>query len=162
MTRILGIDPGVARMGYGIIEVGKGDPVALGYGCVKTDKDTLKEKRLEQIHRELMRIIGEYSPHIMATELLFFSKNAKTAIVIGEARGVILLAAAQCSIPIQEYTPLQVKDSLSGYGRSSKSDVREMVMLHLGMEKFKGNDDAADALAVALCHLFNDGMGAMR
>jgi crossover junction endodeoxyribonuclease RuvC len=162
MTRILGIDPGMARMGYGVIDMKNGSPVALCYGCVKTDKDTLKEKRLEHIHRELLKIIEEFSPSIMATELLFFSKNAKTAITIGEARGVILLAAAQSSIPIQEYTPLQVKGSLSGYGHASKSDVREMVMLHLRMEQFKGNDDAADALAVALCHLFYGETGDVR
>jgi len=98
----------------------------------------------------------------MAQELLFFNKNTKTALLVGEARGVILLAAAQHSLEGHEYTPLQVKESLSGYGRASKEEVQELVQLHLHIEKFKGNDDAADALAIALCHLFYLETGAIR
>jgi crossover junction endodeoxyribonuclease RuvC len=152
--KILGIDPGTARMGFGVVEKLGSSLRALGFGCIKTDKDERREKRLQIIHEELHKVIKEYRPDMMAQELLFFSKNAKTALLVGEARGVILLAASQNLLEVHEYTPLQVKESLSGYGRASKSEVQELVQLHLNIEKFKGNDDAADALAIALCHIF--------
>ena len=152
--RILGIDPGTARMGYGIIDINGGKPQAVDFGCITTHKDEKREIRLKILYDELCRIITTYRPDVLSQELLYFSKNAKTALLVGEARGVTLLAAAKNGLPVKEYTPLQVKDSLTGYGRSSKSEIKEMVKLQLGMEKFKGNDDAADALAIALCHLF--------
>lgn len=160
--KILGIDPGTARMGYGIVEQVNGEVKPLGFGCIKTHKDERREKRLQIIHHELHRIIEEFKPDMMAQELLFFNKNTKTALLVGEARGVILLAAAQHSLEVHEYTPLQVKESLSGYGRASKEEVQELVQLHLHIEKFKGNDDAADALAIALTYLFYLETGAIR
>ncbi|MDQ7822491.1 MAG: crossover junction endodeoxyribonuclease RuvC [Candidatus Eremiobacteraeota bacterium] len=159
---ILGIDPGTARTGYGVISSKNGTIEAVAYGCIKTDKDTPREQRLAILHRALLEVIEEQRPDVMAQELLFFNKNTKTALLVGEARGVILLAAAQSSLPVKEYTPLQVKGSLAGYGRASKSDVKEVVKLHLGLEKIKGSDDVADALATALCHLFHLETGDIR
>lgn len=160
--RILGIDPGTARTGYGLIDVKNGQAAAVGFGCIKTDKDERKEKRLQILYEELSEVIEKYKPDILSQELLFFCKNAKTAILVGEARGVILLAASQNHLPVWEYTPMQVKDSIAGSGKASKSEVKEMVKLHLQMETFRGNDDAADALAIALCHLFHDSTGEIR
>lgn len=154
--RILGIDPGTARTGYGVVDaLDTGvQPVTVTYGCICTNKDTVKEKRLQILHEKISELLSVHHPDVMAQELLFFSKNSKTAMVVGEARGVILLAAAQSNVPVCEYTPLQVKGSLSGYGRSSKDEIREMVKLHLGLSAIRSTDDAADALAIALCHLF--------
>jgi len=152
--RILGIDPGTARTGYGVVDALDTGVQSVVYGCICTDKNTAKEKRLQILHEKVSELLSTHRPDVMAQELLFFSRNSKTAMVVGEARGVILLAAAQSNVPVCEYTPLQVKGSLSGYGRSSKDDIREMVKLHLGLSTIRGTDDAADALAIALCHLF--------
>jgi len=152
--RILGIDPGTARTGYGVVDALDSGVQSVTYGCICTDKNTAKEKRLQILHEKVSELLSMHHPDVMAQELLFFSKNSKTAMVVGEARGVILLAAAQSNVPVCEYTPLQVKGSLSGYGRSSKDEIREMVKLHLGLSAIRSTDDAADALAIALCHLF--------
>ncbi|MHC9537966.1 MAG: crossover junction endodeoxyribonuclease RuvC [Vulcanimicrobiota bacterium] len=152
--RILGIDPGTARTGYGVVDALDTGVQSVTYGCICTDKNTAKEKRLQILHQKVSELLSVHHPDVMAQELLFFSKNSKTAMVVGEARGVILLAAAQSNVPVCEYTPLQVKGSLSGYGRSSKDEIREMVKLHLGLSAIRSTDDAADALAIALCHLF--------
>ncbi|MGV8119359.1 MAG: crossover junction endodeoxyribonuclease RuvC [Candidatus Xenobiia bacterium LiM19] len=152
--RILGIDPGTARTGYGVVDALDTGVQSVTYGCICTDKNTTKEKRLQILHEKVSELLSVHHPDVMAQELLFFSKNSKTAMVVGEARGVILLAAAQSNVPVCEYTPLQVKGSLSGYGRSSKDEIREMVKLHLGLSAIRSTDDAADALAIALCHLF--------
>ncbi len=160
--RILGIDPGTARTGYGVVDVLDSGVKSVAYGCICTEKGTAKEKRLQTLHEKVSELMTIHHPDVMAQELLFFSKNSKTAMVVGEARGVILLAAAQSNVPVCEYTPLQVKGSLSGYGRSSKDEVREMVKLHLGLSAIRSTDDAADALAVALCHLFYTETGAFQ
>lgn len=160
--RILGIDPGTARCGFGVVDAHGTGVTTVTYGCICTDKNTAKEKRLQLLHEKICELVATHRPDVMAQELLFFNKNSKTAMVVGEARGVILLAAAQNDLPVCEYTPLQVKDSLSGYGRSSKDEIREMVKLHLGLSTIRGTDDAADALAIALCHLFHTETGAFR
>lgn len=150
--KILGIDPGTATTGYGIIEIKNGFVKSLEYGCIKTSAGTEKSKRLEIIYRSLTEIIKKFSPEIIAVEKLFFSKNVKTALSVGEARGIVLLAAAQNKLKLYEYTPLQVKMVLSGYGKASKGQIKEMVKIHLALDEVPRSDDAADALAIALCH----------
>lgn len=149
---ILGIDPGIAVTGYGIIETN--GPSCLGYGAIKTDKNEKKEIRLCSIHREIDALIRKFNPEAVVIELLFFNRNTKTALTVGEARGIALLAAGQNGLPVFEYTPLQVKESLTGYGRAEKEQVREMVQDHLSLETPPTPIDASDALAIALCHLF--------
>ena len=128
--KILGIDPGTARTGYGVIKSNNDEVEALDFGCICTSKEEPKEKRLAIIHQELLQLIKTHRPDIMAQELLFFNRNTKTALQVGEARGVILLAAALKNLPIREYTPLQVKDSLTGYGRASKKEVKVVILSH--------------------------------
>lgn len=157
---VLGIDPGTASLGWGIIK--RTEEVAYkveAYGCIKTDKSNLFSRRLEEIHRELSKIIKKYEPDIAAVEQLFFAKNVKTAISVGEARGVAILAAAQANLAVAEYTPLQVKQSLVGYGRAEKKQMQKMLKVLLGLEDIPKPDDAADALAIALCHLNSERMG---
>ncbi len=156
---ILGIDPGTARTGYGFIKIDGDKPSIISCGCITTSKEETKSARLAIVHKELMRLLSECRPDIMAIELLFFNKNTTTALTVGEARGVILLAAELNRIPLKEYTPLQVKESLSGYGRASKQEIKEMVKIHLGIDKIKGPDDVADALAIAICHFFHSSLG---
>lgn len=151
---ILGIDPGTARTGYGFIEADGDNLSAVSFGCITTPKEATKSERLALLHSQLLDLIKEYKPQELAVEMLFFNKNTMTALTVGEARGVILLAAELNKVPVSEYTPLQVKESLSGYGRASKQEVKEMVKVHLGLEKIKGPDDVADALAIAICHSF--------
>ncbi len=157
---IIGIDPGIERLGYGIIEKQKSknkNLVVLDYGCITTSPVLKIEERLKKIHTDLSKIIKKYQPTIMAVESLFFFKNLKTAISVSQARGVILLTAADYKIPICEFTPLQVKMTIVGYGRAEKKQVQEMVKKFLNLEKFdskKNNrkkDDAFDALGVAIC-----------
>jgi len=157
---VLGIDPGTATLGWGIIK--RTEEVAYkveAYGCIKTDKSNLFSRRLEEIHRELSRIIKKYEPDIAAVEQLFFAKNVKTAISVGEARGVAILAAVQANLAVAEYTPLQVKQSLVGYGRAEKKQMQKMLKVLLGLKDIPKPDDAADALAIALCHLNSERMG---
>lgn len=157
---VLGIDPGTASLGWGIIK--RTEEVAYkveAYGCIKTDKSNLFSRRLEEIHRELSKIIKKYEPDVAAVEQLFFAKNVKTAISVGEARGVAILAAVQANLAVAEYTPLQVKQSLVGYGRAEKKQMQKMLKVLLGLEDIPKPDDAADALAIALCHLNSERMG---
>lgn len=147
---ILGIDPGLAIVGWGIIKK-KGDKIScLDYGCIKTNKKPLPQ-RLAEIHENLKKIIKKYKPDEIAVEELFFAKNAKTAFMVGQARGVILLTASQLKIPVSEVTPLQVKQSLTTYGRADKQQVQKMVKILLDLKEVPKSDDAADALAVAIC-----------
>ncbi len=151
---VLGIDPGIATLGWGIIN--RTEEVTYkveAYGCIKTDKSTLFSRRLEEIHKKLSKIIKKYEPDIAAIEQLFFVKNVKTAISVAEARGVAILAAAEANLPVAEYTPLQVKQSLVGYGRAEKKQMQKMLKILLGLKDMPKPDDAADALAIALCHL---------
>lgn len=148
---ILGIDPGFGRVGYGIIENSGKDWKAVAYGCIETPTSDPFVDRLAEMHKRLVKIIKEYKPSRMAVEDLFFFKNLKTAIKVGEARGVILLTAVENNLPVDEFTPLQVKQAMTGYGRAEKGQMQKMVALILGIKEKIKSDDAADALAVALC-----------
>ncbi len=153
--KILGIDPGIARTGWGIVETKNGELRTENFGCIETDKGVALEERLRAVHEEISRIITEEKPNAFAIEDLFFNTNAKTALVVGQARGVVLLAAAQHAIPVSVYTPLQVKIAVTGYGRAEKNQVGEMVKMILKLDKVPKPDDTADALAVALTHAFS-------
>lgn len=148
---ILGIDPGIADTGYGVIRAEKQKLTCLDYGSIKTMAKTELADRLEIISQELNKIIKKYQPDLTAVEELFFCKNVKTALIVGQARGVILLTAKQNKIPVVEFTPLQVKQAVSTYGRAEKIQVQKMVKLLLDLKEIPQSDDAADALAVAIC-----------
>ena len=156
---ILGIDPGTATTGYGVIENNQGKVKAVDYGCILTDKKMEMPERLDFLGEELKKIIKKYKPQAMAVEELFFFKNAKTIITVGQARGVILFVGKNASkniskktgLDIYEYTPLQVKQAVVGYGRADKRQVQQMVKAILGLDEIPKPDDAADALAVAIC-----------
>ena len=150
--RVLGIDPGTAITGYGVVE-GDGDNLTLTtYGAVTTPADQPLAQRLQRIYRELRALIVEWDPDSAAVEELFFSKNARTALAVGHARGVALLALTDAGLPIQEYKPAEVKQAVVGYGNAPKDQVQGMVQLLLGLDDRPRPDDAADALAVAICH----------
>ncbi|MBO5274305.1 MAG: crossover junction endodeoxyribonuclease RuvC [Clostridia bacterium] len=157
--RILGIDPGIAIVGYGVIDYKASHFTTLGHGAVLTPAHTAPELRLEQIYTELSQIIELYKPEAMAVEELFFNTNQKTAIVVAEARGVILLCARMHGVPIFEYTPLQVKQAVVGYGRAEKKQVIYMVQRMLNLERMPKLDDTADALAIAICHAHTGSSG---
>jgi len=149
----LGIDPGTATMGWGLVEENGSGLRALCHGCIKTSPKKHSSERLSKLFRELKALIRKHEPDHVAVEKLFFGKNAKTAISVGEARGVVLLAACEEGIPITEYTPLQVKMAATGYGKADKHQIQQMVKALLKLDGVPRPDDAADALAVAICHL---------
>lgn len=151
---IMGIDPGTATTGYGVIEADKQDCRLVTFGTVRTTQSNTRAERLRIIHDRLTELIGLHSPHAVVVEQLFFSRNVSTAMAVGEARGIVLLAAAQRGLPVHEYTPSAVKQSLSGSGRADKNEMKQMVAMALDMPKPPTPDDAADALAIALCHLY--------
>ena len=148
---ILGIDPGIADTGYGIIEIDKNSLRCLGYGSIKTTSNAELAERLLVLSNELNKIIKKYKPDLIAVEQLFFCKNVKTALTVGHARGVILLSARQNNVSILEFTPLQIKQAVSTYGKASKMQVQKMVKLLLNLTELPKPDDAADALAAAIC-----------
>lgn len=152
---IIGIDPGTATTGFGVLKVTgtKKNRVIkyLDYGVIKTMAGEDPEKRLKKLHSELSKLLKKVQPDILAVELVYFFKNLKTVMPVSEARGVILLAAAQKNIPIKQFTPLQVKMMVCGYGRTEKKDVQKMVEKILKIKEPIRPDDAADALAIALC-----------
>jgi crossover junction endodeoxyribonuclease RuvC len=148
---ILGIDPGTARMGYGVIQ-GIDPSVALEFGVIETGSYLEMPDRLLRLHDELFGIVREYRPAVIVIEKLFFSRNVTNAIAVGQARGVAMLAAAQNGLPVVEYTPAEVKQAVAGYGNATKEQIQEMVRLILGLSEQPQPDDAADALAVAICH----------
>lgn len=154
---ILGIDPGIAIVGYGVIEYKNGLFRTLAYGAITTPAHTSVESRLKTVYDDLDEIIKKYRPDDMAVEELFFNNNPKTAIAVAEARGVILLCAMKNGVNIQEYTPLQVKQSVVGYGRAEKKQVMLMVNSILGLKNGPKLDDTADALAIAICHAHTGG-----
>ncbi len=149
---ILGIDPGYAIVGWGVIEYSGSKFRTLGYGSIQTPAGLPIVDRLEMIYKGMNEIITKYKPEQMAVEELFFNTNTTTAIVVAEARGIILLAARLAGIEIGEYTPLQVKQAVVGYGRAEKKQVITMVTSLLGLKEIPKPDDTADALAVAVCH----------
>lgn len=148
---ILGIDPGTATTGWGIIKKLKTNLAVLGYGAITTSPDMLSEKRLEKIYQGVCGLINKYSPDLLVVEKVFFFKNLKTALPVSEARGVILLAGAKAKVKIKELTPLEIKMGVCGYGRGKKSQVQRMVQEILGIKEKIKPDDAADGLAAALC-----------
>lgn len=148
---ILGIDPGIADTGYGIIREDGGKITCVEYGSIKTLAGQDLSLRLEILYKELNRIIKKYKPDYASVEKLFFNKNVKTALIVGQARGVSLLALINNKLPICEYTPSEVKQAVSAYGQASKTQVQKMVKLILHLEELPQPDDAADALAVAIC-----------
>lgn len=147
---ILGIDPGVARTGWGIIDKQDGVLTLVDYGCLETDPSLEAAVRLLVIFREINRLIDEYKPDVAGLEKLFFNTNALTAMGVGEARGAVMAALARMGIPLEEFTPLQVKQAVAGYGRAEKKQMQRMVKTLLHLEKAPSPDDAADALAVAI------------
>jgi len=149
---ILGLDPGTAIVGYAILEKEKNKMRSVKYGCIRTGAGEEPGERLVCIEKELSKVIKEFRPDEAAVEKLFFMKNVKTAIAVSQARGMILCALAKLKLPAFEYTPLQVKLTVTGYGQASKLQVQRMVKGILGLKELPHPDDAADALAIAICH----------
>lgn len=149
---ILGIDPGTATTGFGVVVSNGSRLQGIACGCINTKSDRSVQDRLHQIFLETKALIRKYSPDVVAVEQLFFGINVKTALAVGQARGVILLAAAASDVTVTEYTPLQVKQALVGYGRADKKQVQYMVKTILALDEIPKPDDAADALALAICH----------
>jgi crossover junction endodeoxyribonuclease RuvC len=151
---VLGIDPGTAITGWGVVcEEADGRPALVDYGTIQTPASTPLPQRLSQIFQQVTALIDRHRPDAVAVEQIFFSKNVRTAMSVGQARGVVLLAAALAGRPVHDYTPLQVKQAVSGYGNADKAQVQQMTALLLGLEAAPTPDDAADAIAVAICHL---------
>ncbi len=149
---IIGIDPGTAITGYGVIKKTKENKLeVLDYGCIKTSSSLNPGERLKIINDELNKLISKYKPSFFSVEKLYFFKNLKTAMPVSEARGVIIFTAAKKNIPVFEFTPLEVKMTISGYGRANKKQVQKMIQSFLKLKEFPKEDDAADALGVALC-----------
>lgn len=152
--RILGIDPGIGRTGWGLIEVIGNKLQVISYGCIETEVNGKIEERLNSLYEQLEHVIKDNSFDVVAIEELFFNTNAKTALIVGQARGVILLTAARKKLPVSIYTPLQVKMALTGYGRADKSQIGQMVKTLLKLQAIPKPDDVADALAIAITHAF--------
>ena len=148
--RILGVDPGFDRTGFGVVEKRGGDAIWIAHGCIQTDAKLPFEQRLICLRNELKNVIDLHQPACVAVEELFFQNNAKTAIKVGMARGVIILALADAGIPIVELTPNQVKQGITGWGAADKKSVQEMVKRFLKLHEIPKPDDAADALAIAI------------
>lgn len=152
---ILGIDPGIARVGWGIIKDESGKQKVLDYGCFETSSKIDLDERLAKIYDFIVELIEKFTPEILAIEQLYFAANSKTALIVGQARGVILLSASKSNLPTASYTPLQVKQALTGYGRADKNQIQSMVGSILHLPKKVVQDDAADALAIAITHAFS-------
>ncbi len=150
--RVLGLDPGTARLGWGIVE-GAEEPRAVAYGTLTTPAGRPLAGRLHALFCELRTLVARYTPDTAALEELFFARNVRTAFAVGQARGMALVALAEAGLAVHEYSPLEVKQAVTGYGRADKAQVQEMVRALLNLAEVPRPDDAADALAVALCHL---------
>lgn len=150
--KILGIDPGSGIIGFGLIEK-KANPKLLDAGVIRTTIGDEDASRLLELHESMRELIAEFKPDVASVEKLFFAQNVTTAMKVSQARGVILLALAEAGIPIYEYTPLQIKMAMTGYGRASKAQIQEMVRVQLGLKHKPKPDDCADALACALTHM---------
>ena len=148
----LGIDPGTAILGFGIVS-GDDDPRVVTYGVLRTTNDEPMPQRLVRLYDGVRDLIAAHHPDVLAIEQLLFGRNVTTAIAVGQARGVILLAAAQAGMPVAEYKPAQVKEAVVGYGKADKPQMQEMVRILLGLPTVPHPDDAADALAIAICHV---------
>ena len=154
---VLGIDPGYAIVGYGLVKKEGNSIKPLQYGVIRTEADLPIEVRLNEIYEDLTKLIEAFRPESVAIEKLYFNTNEKTAINVSQARGVIILACTRAGIPIYEYTPLQVKMAVVGYGRAEKKQVQEMTRSILRLAEIPKPDDAADALAIAVCHAHTAG-----
>lgn len=150
--RVLGIDPGVATIGFGLVEVDRSRQMLLRYGVITTPAGLPLSRRLLQISEDMAELLRQFKPQEMAVEELFFTKNITTGIAVAHGRGVILLAAEQAGVPVYEYTPMQVKQAVAGYGGADKRQVMLMTQRLLKMKEIPRPDDAADALALAICH----------
>ncbi len=158
---VLGIDPGTAITGYGLVREDEEGLALVGCGVITTPADQPLPQRLQAIYHGLTAIIGQHQPDQVAVEELFFSRNVRTALSVGQARGVVLLAAAEAGLPLHEYKPLEVKQTVAGYGGADKRQVQEMVRMLLNLEQVPEPDDAADAVAVAVCHIHSARMRAL-
>ena len=150
---VLGIDPGLAATGYGVVRAGASGMAALGGGVVRTQAGASDERRLLDLHEAAGALIDEYSPDVVALERLFFNRNVSSAIAVGQARGVVLLAAGQAAVPCSSYTPQQIKAAVCGSGAADKEQVARMVKALLALAAVPASDHAADAFAAAICHL---------
>lgn len=148
----IGFDPGTARLGYGVIGSDP-DPYAIDFGVIVTAADLPMAQRLLEIHLAVSELIDRHRPDAVAVELLYFARNVTTAMTVGQARGVVLLAAAQHGVLVAEYSPSEVKHAIVGYGKADKRQIQEMVRIMLGLTSLPRPDDAADALAAAICHV---------
>lgn len=149
--RVLGIDPGTARCGYGLVEYQDKRLTVLTYGVIETTPDQSPGNRLQCVYQGVCHLIAQFHPQAVGLEQLFFNKNVRTAMAVSQARGVVVLAVAQLRVPLLEFTPLQVKQAVVGYGRASKEQVIWMTQRLLGMKEAPAPDDAADALAIGIC-----------
>jgi crossover junction endodeoxyribonuclease RuvC len=154
MMCVLGIDPGIGTTGYGVVDEDRsGNVVLIAYGAIETSPGAPMPGRLLKLHTEALALMRQHQPESVAVEQLFFGRNVSTAIMVGQARGVVLLAAAQSGLDVFEYKPAEVKQALSGYGKADKRQMQEMVRLLLNLDHIPRPDDAADAIAIAVCHL---------
>lgn len=152
---ILGVDPGIGRTGWGVIKDESGNQTAISFGCFETASSEILDERLVKIHNFILEQTEKFRPAVLAIEQLYFAANSKTALTVGQARGVILLAAAKAHVPTLSYTPLQVKQAITGYGRADKKQIQQMVGVILHLSAHIVRDDTADALAIALTHAFS-------
>ena len=150
--RILGIDPGYAIVGFGFIDKNGSRLTPVQYGSIQTEAHTDPGQRLKDIYESVVHLIDKYQPEALAIEKLFFNRNVTTALTVAEARGVTILAAVQKGLPVAEYTPMQVKQAIVGYGKAEKKQVQEMTRKFLNLAQVPKPDDVADALAIAICH----------
>lgn len=158
---VLGIDPGTATTGYGLVKYERGREIMIRYGVIRTSPDLDMPRRLVKINQEYNELLTEYNPDAVAIEELFHHKNAKTVITVAQCRGILLMTAAARPVEIAEYTPLQVKQAVTGFGNADKKQVQIMVQKILKLDAVPRPDDAADALAIALCHLHSYRLGNM-
>ena len=152
---ILGIDPGIGKVGWGVIKDESGRQIAIDYGCFETSSKMDLEERLVRIYDFIIDLIKKFTPEVLAIEQLYFAANSKTALTVGQARGVVLLAASKSNLQTASYTPLQVKQALTGYGRADKNQIQRMVGAVLHLSEKVTQDDTADALAIAITHVFS-------
>ncbi|GAK42304.1 crossover junction endodeoxyribonuclease ruvC [Paenibacillus sp. TCA20] len=152
VLRFLGIDPGIAIVGFGFVDKTGNKLTPVQYGSIQTEAHTPDEERLLHVYEAMCQLIDKYKPDAVALEKLFFNRNVTTAMSVSQARGVLVLAATQRGLPIAEYTPMQVKQAIVGYGKAEKKQVQEMVRMYLKLQTVPKPDDVADALAVAICH----------
>ncbi|MEW6725001.1 MAG: crossover junction endodeoxyribonuclease RuvC [Bacillota bacterium] len=156
--KVMGIDPGTAITGFGVIQGAAGRLRLMDYGCVRTESGEALTRRLKDIYLSIGHLIDRHQPELIVVEQLFFNRNVRSAFAVGQARGVVLLAAANRDIPVVEFTPLQVKQAVTGYGRANKQQVQAMVGTLLALRELPKPDDAADALAVAICGYHSHGL----